>query len=87
MDRSTSGEFAASLYAKSLFNVVGGKLKEVDYKAERALWDLVIEANKEQILEFQNRLEVDEIMAQSFIFDEDAQLDSFRALKEIADEI
>jgi len=42
---------------------------------------------KEQILEFQNRLEVDEIMAQSFIFDEDAQLDSFRALKEIADEI
>ena len=42
---------------------------------------------KEQILEFQNRLEVDEIMAQSFIFDEDAQLDSFRALKEIIDEI
>ena len=42
---------------------------------------------KEQILEFQNRLEVDEIMAQSFIFDEDAQLDSFRALKEIADKI
>jgi len=42
---------------------------------------------KEQILEFQNRLEVDEIMAQSFIFDEDAQLNSFRALKEIADEI
>ena len=42
---------------------------------------------KEQILEFKNRLEVDEIMAQSFIFDEDAQLDSFRALKEIADEI
>uniref|UniRef100_UPI000CD9CC79 LLM class flavin-dependent oxidoreductase n=1 Tax=Campylobacter concisus TaxID=199 RepID=UPI000CD9CC79 len=42
---------------------------------------------KEQILEFQNRLEVDEIMAQSFIFDEEAQLSSFRALKEIADEI
>ena len=42
---------------------------------------------KEQILEFQNRLEVDEIMAQSFIFDEDAQFNSFRALKEIADEI
>ena len=42
---------------------------------------------KEQILKFQNRLEVDEIMAQSFIFDEDVQLDSFRALKEIADQI
>ncbi|ERJ31487.1 phosphoribosylformylglycinamidine synthase subunit PurL [Campylobacter concisus] len=54
----TSGEFAASLYAKSLFNVVGGKLKEVDYKAERALWDLVIEANKEQILEFANSVGV-----------------------------
>ena len=42
---------------------------------------------KEQILEFQNRFEVDEIMAQSFIFDERAQLDSFRALKEVAGEI
>ena len=42
---------------------------------------------KEQILDFQNRVEVDEIMAQSFIFDEEAQFDSFRALKEIADEI
>lgn len=42
---------------------------------------------KEQILEFQNRLEVDEIMAQSFIFDEEAQLSSFRALKETIDEI
>ncbi|WP_459861374.1 phosphoribosylformylglycinamidine synthase subunit PurL [Campylobacter concisus] len=54
----TSGEFAASLYAKALFDVVGGKLKEVDYKAERALWDLVIEANKEQILEFANSVGV-----------------------------
>ena len=54
----TSGEFAASLYAKALFNVVGGKLKEVDYKAERALWELVIEANKEQILEFANSVGV-----------------------------
>ncbi|WP_234399499.1 hypothetical protein [Campylobacter concisus] len=42
---------------------------------------------KEQILEFQNRLEVDEIMAQSFIFDEEAQLSSFRVLKETIDEI
>jgi len=54
----TSGEFAASLYAKTLFDVVGGKLKEVDYKSERALWDLVIEANKEQILEFANSVGV-----------------------------
>jgi hypothetical protein len=42
---------------------------------------------KEQILEFQNRLDVDEIMAQSLIFDEKAQFDSFRALKEIVNEI
>ena len=38
--------------------MVGGKLKEVDYKAERALWELVIEANKEQILEFANSVGV-----------------------------
>ncbi|MGG7047780.1 MULTISPECIES: phosphoribosylformylglycinamidine synthase subunit PurL [unclassified Campylobacter] len=50
----TTGEFAGSLYLKALFNAVGGELKEVDYKKERALWDLVIEANKARILEFAN---------------------------------
>lgn len=50
----TRGEFGASLYAKVLFDVVGGELEEIDYKKERNLWDLVILANKEQILEFAN---------------------------------
>mgnify|MGYP000952456175 CR=1 FL=1 len=54
----TKGEFAASLYAKALFNAVGGELSAVDYKKERALWDLVIEANKSGALEFANSVGV-----------------------------
>ncbi|WP_169783963.1 phosphoribosylformylglycinamidine synthase subunit PurL [Campylobacter curvus] len=50
----TKGEFAASLYVKALFDVVGGTLSEIDYKKERALWELVIAANKAGILEFAN---------------------------------
>ena len=50
----TKGEFAASLYAKALFDAVGGELSAVDYKKERAIWDLVIEANKSGALEFAN---------------------------------
>ena len=54
----TKGEFAASLYAKALFDAVGGELAAVDYKKERALWDLVIEANKSGALEFANSVGV-----------------------------
>ena len=54
----TKGEFAASLYAKALFDAVGGELASVDYKKERALWDLVIEANKSGALEFANSVGV-----------------------------
>ena len=54
----TKGEFAASLYAKALFDAVGGELAAVDYKKERALWDLVIEANKSGVLEFANSVGV-----------------------------
>ena len=54
----TRGEFAASLYAKALFDAVGGELAAVDYKKERALWDLVIEANKSGALEFANSVGV-----------------------------
>ncbi|EMG30591.1 phosphoribosylformylglycinamidine synthase subunit PurL [Campylobacter showae] len=54
----TKGEFAASLYAKALFGAVGGELVAVDYKKERALWDLVIEANKSGALEFANSVGV-----------------------------
>ena len=54
----TKGEFAASLYAKALFDAVGGELAAVDYKKERALWGLVIEANKSGVLEFANSVGV-----------------------------
>nr|WP_315106994.1 phosphoribosylformylglycinamidine synthase subunit PurL [uncultured Campylobacter sp.] len=54
----TNGEFAASLYAKALFDAVSGELAVVDYKKERAIWDLVIEANKSGALEFANSVGV-----------------------------
>ena len=54
----TKGEFAASLYVKALFDVVGGTLSEIDYKKERALWELVIAANKAGVLEFANSVGV-----------------------------
>ena len=54
----TKGEFAASLYTKALFDAVGGELAAVDYKKERALWDLVIEANKSGAIEFANSVGV-----------------------------
>ena len=54
----TTGEFAGSLYIKVVANLCAGELKEIDYRAERALWDLVIEANKDGILEFANSVGV-----------------------------
>ena len=54
----TKGEFTASLYVKALFDVVGGTLSEIDYKKERALWELVIAANKAGVLEFANSVGV-----------------------------
>ncbi|MDY5519464.1 phosphoribosylformylglycinamidine synthase subunit PurL [Campylobacter lanienae] len=54
----TTGEFAGSLYMKVVANLCAGELKEIDYRAERALWDLVIEANKDGILEFANSVGV-----------------------------
>ena len=54
----TGADFAGSLYMKSLFGVCGGELKELDFKAERALWDLVIKANDKGILEFANSVGV-----------------------------
>lgn len=54
----TTGEFAGSLYMKVVANMCAGELKEIDYKAERALWDLVIEANAAGVLEFANSVGV-----------------------------
>jgi len=46
----TKGEFGGSLYMKKLYGKVAGVHPEVDFKKELALWDLVIEANKEGVL-------------------------------------
>jgi phosphoribosylformylglycinamidine synthase len=46
----TKGEFGASLYIKALHGETTGSLPSFDYKAELALWELVIEANKQGFL-------------------------------------
>jgi phosphoribosylformylglycinamidine synthase subunit PurL len=43
-------EFGGSLYMKELYNVVAGTIPAIDYNAECALWNLVIEANKKGLL-------------------------------------
>ncbi len=50
----TTGEFGGSLYAKVLYNECAGILKDIDFKVERALWDLVIKANENELLGFAN---------------------------------
>jgi phosphoribosylformylglycinamidine synthase len=47
----SKSEFGGSLYMKEICGVVAGKLPEIDYAKELALWDLVIEANKKHLLE------------------------------------
>ncbi|MEW5832321.1 MAG: phosphoribosylformylglycinamidine synthase subunit PurL [Campylobacterota bacterium] len=46
----SKSEFGGSLYMKELYNVVAGTIPEIDYDKERALWNLVIEANKKGLL-------------------------------------
>ncbi len=46
----TRREFGGSLYLKELFGVTGGSLPTIDYEKELALWDLVIESNREGLL-------------------------------------
>lgn len=50
----TKGNFAGSLYMKALYNEVSGELLDVDYKKEKALWNLVIKANELNLLECAN---------------------------------
>jgi len=47
----TTGEFGGSLYFKELFNETAGSLAPLDYSRELSLWELVIEANKKDLLE------------------------------------
>ncbi len=46
----TKHEFGGSLYMKELYDTVAGTMPAIDYAAELALWDLVIEANKQGLL-------------------------------------
>lgn len=46
----TKGEFGGSLYMKELYGKVAGTIPAIDYNKERALWNLVIEANKKGLL-------------------------------------
>ncbi|WP_297525660.1 AIR synthase-related protein, partial [Sulfurovum sp.] len=46
----TKGEFGGSLYLKELFGDTAGTLPSFDYKTELKLWELVIEANKVDLL-------------------------------------
>ena len=46
----TKGNFGGSLYLKSLYNVVGGTLDEIDYTAEARLWEFVVKANEQGLL-------------------------------------
>lgn len=50
----TNGIFAGSLYQTVINNELGGELPEIDFKKEKALWDLVISQNKNDNLEFAN---------------------------------
>ncbi|MDR0408179.1 MAG: phosphoribosylformylglycinamidine synthase subunit PurL [Campylobacteraceae bacterium] len=46
----TKDEFGGSLYLKVLANKVCGELPEINYEKELKLWELVIEANKQDLL-------------------------------------
>ncbi|MBL0707956.1 MAG: phosphoribosylformylglycinamidine synthase subunit PurL [Sulfurimonas sp.] len=47
----SKSEFGGSLYMKEICHKVAGVLPEINYKSELALWDLVIDANKKNLLE------------------------------------
>ncbi len=46
----TEHDFGGSLYMKVLFDEVAGKLAKIDFEKERALWNFVVEANKQGLL-------------------------------------
>ncbi len=54
----TRKEFGGSIYLKELFQTIGGRLPEIDYDKELALWDLVVEANRRGLLKAAKDLNV-----------------------------
>ncbi len=47
----TKAEFGGSLYLKKMFGEVAGKHPEIDYAKELALWNTVIEGNKQGLIQ------------------------------------
>jgi len=47
----TRGNFGGSLYIKELFGQTAGSLEDIEYSQEQRLWQFVIEANAEGMLE------------------------------------
>ncbi|RXJ99471.1 phosphoribosylformylglycinamidine synthase II [Arcobacter sp. CECT 8986] len=47
----TKSEFGGSLYMKKMYNEVAGTHPEVDFEKELKLWNTVIEANKQSLVE------------------------------------
>jgi len=48
---ATKGEFGGSLYIKANFGETAGMIGTIDYDAELALWEFVIQANQKALLE------------------------------------
>ena len=46
----TKSDFGGSLYLKKVYKKVGGILPKIDYEQELKLWELVIEANRQDLL-------------------------------------
>jgi phosphoribosylformylglycinamidine synthase len=47
----TYSEFGGSLYLKVIENQIAGTHPKVDFQKERALWELLVEANKQDLIE------------------------------------
>ena len=54
----TKGEFGGSLYLKEIYKIVGGSLADIDYASEARLWQFVVEANKDGLIESAKDLNV-----------------------------
>ncbi len=46
----TKSEFGGSLLLKAIFNLVAGKLPEINFSREKALWELAIKGNENNLL-------------------------------------
>jgi len=54
----TKSEFGASLYLKALYNQVKGEMPELDFAKEQKLWNLLLEANEQDLIKSAKDLNV-----------------------------